>query len=153
MLAGRHTRGIRDRWWGPAPFRLPERRNSTAKETFGSLTTLYCGGKHNKQELDFVRKGVMRKYVCYFYLEVVKEDSWNVTRWVLTTQRQALHEEHHRHKWNCLPSSGTSIWWHCVRLHGLVTCVVMRQKLDVHICYTDLDRLYMSSIWSCIRLC
>lgn len=36
----------------------------------------YGGGKHNKQELDRVRKGVVKKYVCFFYPEVVSEDSW-----------------------------------------------------------------------------
>lgn len=56
------------------------RSAGTLRRRTPSVLLQHCGGKHNKQELDFVRKGVVRKYVCYFYLEVVKEDSWNVTR-------------------------------------------------------------------------
>jgi hypothetical protein len=36
----------------------------------------YGGGKHNKQELDKVRKIVLKKYVCYFYPEFKPEDAW-----------------------------------------------------------------------------
>ncbi|XP_061192786.1 uncharacterized protein LOC133200997 [Saccostrea echinata] len=36
----------------------------------------YGGGKHNKRELDPVRKTVVRKYVCFFYPEVASDDAW-----------------------------------------------------------------------------
>ncbi|XP_061185032.1 uncharacterized protein LOC133193061 [Saccostrea echinata] len=36
----------------------------------------YGGGKHNKKELDPVRKTVVRKYVCFFYPEVASDDAW-----------------------------------------------------------------------------